>query len=213
MPGRRRCGRGRPRRRTRLARDDVVRDRQHDRHAVGQRVLEGDEDGGRRIPVAHRVGAHAHRRGERDLVDTPRARPRGGLVAHDEEEGDAGLGRLGQRREGVGEARAVGGGRGGETSRGAIVGVGGDDSAGLVPHRGEGKVGLAVQHVEEVRVPVSHHPEDVVEVAGEGVRDVGGDGGHGEGGLSRRTEWMPYVSRALRATCPFFEQRRTTSCA
>ena len=75
---------------------------------------------------------------------------------------------------------AVGRGRGGEPAGGAVVRVGGDDAARLVPHGGEADVGRALEGVEEVGVAVAHHPEDVVDVAGEGGGDVRGDGGHGE---------------------------------
>ena len=42
-------------------------------------------------------------------------------------------------------------------------------------------VGLAGQRVEEVRVAVTHHPEDVVDVGGERDGDVRGNRRHGRG--------------------------------
>ena len=58
-------------------------------------------------------------------------------------------------------------------------GVGRDDAARLVAHRGVLHVGGTLESVEEVRVAVAHDTEDVVDVAGEGLGDVRGDGGHG----------------------------------
>ena len=70
---------------------------------------------------------------------------------------------LGERGERVGEAGAVGRGRGGEAAPSAVVGVGGDDAARLVAHRREARRRLALERVEEVGVAVAHHAEDVVE--------------------------------------------------
>ena len=158
---------------------DVVRDREHRRHAIREGVLDRDDGGGRGIRPSDGIGACADGRRERDLVDVPRARARGRLIADDEDERHVRLHRLGERREGVGETGAVGGGRGREPAARAEVRVGGDDAPGLVPHRGVGDVGRALERVEEVRVAVPHHPEDVVDVAGEGQGDVRGDGGRG----------------------------------
>ncbi len=86
-----------------------------------------------------------------------------------------GLGEGGQR---VGEPGAIGRGRGGEAPGGAVIRVGGDHAAGLVPHGGEGDSTRLLERVEEVGVAVAHDPEDMVDVGGEGAGDVGGDRGH-----------------------------------
>ena len=142
-------------------------------------MLDRDDGGGRGIRSPHGVGARADGRREGDLVDVPRARPRGRLVAHDEHERHVRLHRLGEGGQGVGEAGAVGRGGRREPAARAVVRVGGDDGAGLVPDGGVGRGGVAHERVEEPGVAVAHHPEDVVDVAGEGDGDVRGHSGHG----------------------------------
>ena len=194
----------------RLERGDVVGDREHGRHAIGQRVLDRDDGRRRGIRSAHRVGACADRRGESDLVDAPGAAARCRLVADDEHEGHVRLHRLGQRGQRVREAGAVGGGRGGEPAARAVIGVGGDDAAGLVAHGGVADVGGALEGIEEVGVAVAHHPEDVVDVAGEGRGDVRGNGGHGVLQRQGRTDGIRMCLAAPfgAAACPFSEHRR-----
>ena len=162
-----------------LERGDVVGDREHGGHAIGQRVLDRDDRRRRGIRPAHRVGACADRRGEGDLVDAPGAAARCGLVADHQHEGHVRLHGFGERGQRVREPGAVGGGRGGEPAAGAVIGVGGDDPAGLVAHGGVADVGGALEGIEEVGVAVAHHPEDVVDVQGEGRGDVRGNSGHG----------------------------------
>ena len=111
--------------------------REHRRHPVGEGVLDRDDRRGRGIRSPHRVGARADGRRERDLVDAPGPPARGRLVADDEHERHVRLHGLGEGGERVGEPGAVGRGRGGEAAGGAVVGVGGDDAAGLVADRGE----------------------------------------------------------------------------
>ena len=141
-------------------------------------MLDGDDRGRRGVGPPDRVGAGADRGGQRDLVDVPGAGAGGRAVADDEDERHLGLHRLGQRRERVGEAGAVGRGRRGDPPAGTLVGVRRHDSPGLVADRGELHVARALEGVEDVRVAVAHDPEDVVDVAGQGVGDVGGDAGH-----------------------------------
>ena len=141
-------------------------------------MLDRDDGRGSGIRSPDGVGARADGRREGDLVDAPRARARGRLVADDEHERHVRLHRLGERGQGVGEAGAVGRGGRGEAAARAVVRVGGDDGSGLVPDGGVGRGSVAHERVEEPGVAVAHHPEDVVDVAGEGDGDVRGDGGH-----------------------------------
>ncbi|CAH0201283.1 hypothetical protein SRABI128_01745 [Microbacterium sp. Bi128] len=142
-------------------------------------MLESDHGRGCGIPVAHRIGPHAHGGAERDLVDAPRARARGRLVTDDQHERNAGLRRLGQRGERVREPGSVCRGRRRDASARTVVGVGGHHAARLMAEGGERGAG-AMQLVDEIRVAVSHHAEDVIDVGGEGAGDVCGHGGHGE---------------------------------
>jgi len=61
---------------------------------------------------------------------------------------------------------------------GAVVGVGGHHGTGLVAHRGEDRLRLALEGVEEEGVAVAHHVEDVIDLVSQAEHDVGGDGGH-----------------------------------
>ncbi len=197
----------RRRHRPRLERRDVVGDREHGRHPVGERVLDRDDGRGRGIRSAHRVGARTDRRRQRDLVDAPRAAARGGLVAHYQHERDVRLHGLRQRGQRVREARAVGGRRRGQAAAGSVVRVGRDHATRLVPHGGESDVGGALERIEEVRVAVAHHAEHVVDVAGEGGGDVRGDCGHVELQRQGRTVSSVCVSRAAigcRGCVPLF---------
>lgn len=58
--------------------------------------------------------------------------------------------------------------------------IGGNHGALLMAHRSERGIRLALQRIEEVRVPVAHHPEDGIDVLGESQGDMCGDGGHGK---------------------------------
>ena len=159
-------------------------------------MLDRDDGGRGGIRSPDGVRARTDGGGERDLVDVPRAGAGGRLVADDEDERHVRLHGLGEGGQRVGEACAVRRGRRGEASRRAEVGVGGDDAARLVAHRGVLHVGGTLESVEEVRVAVAHDTEDVVDVAGEGLGDVRGDGGHGGSWEARTVRDSVYVSRA-----------------
>jgi hypothetical protein len=137
-------------------------------------VLDRDDGRGGGVSAAHRVGAGPDGRGDGDLVDAPRPRARGGLVADDEHERNASLHSLGERRQRVGEAGAIGGCRGGEPTGRPEVRVGGDDSPGLMPHGGEVGRGAADERIEERGVAVAHDAEDVLDASGESLRHVCG---------------------------------------
>src|SRR5690554_2060859 len=83
----------------------------------------------------------------------------------------------------------------------------GDHGPLFVADRGEHRIGLRLESVEEVGVAVAHHAEDVIDVLGEGECDVGGDGGHGEA-FPERNGWGPYVSRRSRVIARTIEVRR-----
>ncbi|AGW41768.1 hypothetical protein O159_17260 [Leifsonia xyli subsp. cynodontis DSM 46306] len=158
--------------RTDLTRRHIVRDGDHRGLALRPRMLERGERGRGSVPDAHGVRPHADRGGEGDLVDVPRSRPGGGRVADHQQQRDARLRRLGERCEGVREARAIGRGRRRQPSADAVVGIGRHDPAGLVADGDEGGVGAAFDRVEEVRVAGAHHPEHPIEATGEGDRDM-----------------------------------------
>lgn len=138
-------------------------------------MLDRDLGGGGGIRPTDRVGAGAHRGSQRDLVDVPRSRTRGGLVADDQHYRGVRLHGFGQGGESVREAGTVGRGRRSETAARAMVGVGSHDRARLVADGGEARGCRSLERIEEVRVAVAHHPEDLPHVAGEIDGDVGGD--------------------------------------
>lgn len=79
-----------------------------------------------------------------------------------------------------------------------MVGVGGDNAAGLMSNRGESDLGLSFEGVEEVRVAVSHDPEHVVDVLSQGTGNVRRHTGHGCGALrfTRSRSWSSYTGWA-----------------
>lgn len=169
----------------------------------------------RRQSAQHRVGARADRRGQGDLVDIPRARTGGRLIAHDQHKRHTRLHGFRQRGEGIGETSAVGGGSRCDSPAGPVVRVGGNHGALLMAHGSEPRRSGAFQSIEEVGVAVAHHAEDGIDVLGEGTGDVGGHRVHGRAFRDGTVRESVCVSRSatLRgASRPFFEHRSGRTC-
>src|SRR5690606_3038782 len=87
---------------------DVVREGEHDRRAVPLGEVEGVVGGGRGAVGVDLDDGDVEAGGERLLVEVPPPRAGARPLAREEDKRDAGQARLRERREGVGEAGAVG---------------------------------------------------------------------------------------------------------
>ena len=99
--------------------------------------------------------------------------PRRGRVSHHQDQRDAGHTGLGECGVGVGEAGAVGGGRGCHVPGCPVVRVRHRDGGGFVAGRGEGET-PAGQPADEVDVAIAHQAEQMAGPLRDNVRDSRG---------------------------------------